>query len=75
VFEPVSVTSNEGAGGGSGNTSPDSVVLDARDVSLRAERMGTGSGRIYTIAISCDDAAGLSSIASVTVSVPHDRGM
>jgi len=48
-------------------------VVDAHHVQLRAERLGTGSGRIYTITITCTNAAGSTS-ESVTVLVPHDQG-
>jgi hypothetical protein len=34
----LSVSDNEGEGGGSGHTSPDWMVLDAHHVDLRAER-------------------------------------
>src|SRR5258708_30070499 len=57
----LSVSANEGEGGGSGNTSPDWMVMDTHDVDLRAERMGAGGGRVYTIAIDCRDKPGLSS--------------
>jgi hypothetical protein len=70
----LSVTSNEGEGGGSGNTSPDWEVVDGHHVNLIAERAGTGSGRVYTVKISCTDTLPLSSSAEVTVTVPHDRG-
>jgi uncharacterized protein (TIGR03118 family) len=70
----LAVSSNEGEGGGSGNTFPDWMVLDAHDVDLVAERMGTGNGRVYTITINCTDKAGLTSSTTVTVTVPHDLG-
>jgi uncharacterized repeat protein (TIGR01451 family) len=71
----LSVTSNEPINGtGDGDTSPDWIILDANHVQLRAERAGTGNGRIYTIGITCIDSGGNSSHQSVTVSVPHDRG-
>ncbi len=50
----LSVSSNEPVNGtGDGDTSPDWEVIDAHHVKLRAERAGTGSGRIYTITITC----------------------
>ena len=71
----LSVISNEPVlGHGSGHTSPDWIVLDDHHVLLRAERMGNGNGRIYTITITCIDSGGVSSSDSVTVTVPHDRG-
>ena len=71
----LSVTSNEPVlGHGSGHTSPDWIVVDDHHVLLRAEREGGGSGRIYTITITCTDSGGNSSEEQVEVTVPHDRG-
>jgi hypothetical protein len=70
----LSVSSNEPVNGtGDGDTAPDWIVVDAHTVRLRAERAGKGSGRIYTITITCTDSSGQSSTQSVTVGVPHDR--
>lgn len=70
----LSVASNEALNGsGDGNTSPDWQVLDAHHVLLRAERAGNGTGRIYTITITCTNSGGASSTQSVIVSVPHDQ--
>jgi hypothetical protein len=67
--EPVDTTT------GDGNTSPDWLVIDAHHVLLRAERAGNGSGRTYTISITCtNDTNKLSSTKTVTVFVPHDPG-
>ncbi|WP_248927577.1 DUF5011 domain-containing protein [Paenibacillus hamazuiensis] len=41
--------------------------------SLRAEREGRGSGRIYTITYTATDKAGNKADASATVVVPHDQ--
>jgi hypothetical protein len=72
----LTVTSDEPVNGsGDGNTSPDWRVVDAHHVLLRAERAGNGSGRTYTITITCtNDTNKLSSTKTVTVFVPHDRG-
>ncbi len=70
----LSISSNEGAGGGSGHTSPDWQILNAHEVELRAERAGRGDGRIYTITIDCKDSLNLSDTSTVTVSVPHNGG-
>ena len=40
---------------------------------LRAERSGTGEGRIYTITITATDESGNSSQAQVNIIVPHDK--
>jgi hypothetical protein len=72
----VSVMSNEPAiGKGDGKTSPDWLITGPHTVSLRAERSGKGSGRIYSIYIQAADAAGnLSSKSVVQVTVPHSQG-
>jgi uncharacterized repeat protein (TIGR01451 family) len=71
----LSVTSNEPVlGHGSGNTSPDWIVVDDHHVQLRAEREGGGSGRIYTITITCTDSGGNSSEEQAEVTVSHDQG-
>jgi glycosidase len=68
----LSVTSNEPVNGtGDGNTAPDWEVVDAHNVRLRSERSGGGSGRIYTITITCTDGGGNSTVKTVTVTVPH----
>jgi hypothetical protein len=54
--------------------SADYSIVNAHQVQLRAERLGSGNGRIYTIAITCTDASGNSSNQAVTVTVPHDQG-
>ena len=43
-------------------------------VQLRAERSGTGIGRIYTVNVSCSDKSGNTSTGKTTVSVSHDQG-
>ncbi|NOT60575.1 MAG: hypothetical protein HOP19_10170 [Acidobacteria bacterium] len=70
----LSVTSNEPVNGtGDGDTAPDWEVLDAHHVRLRAERAGSGNGRIYTITITCKDAAGNTAMRTVSVSVPKNQ--
>jgi hypothetical protein len=68
----LSVTSNEPVNGtGGGDTSPDWEVIDAHHVRLRAERAGGGSGRVYSITITCTDESANTTSRSVTVTVPH----
>ena len=43
------------------------------EVVLRAERAGTGDGRVYRIAVACSDDAGNNSTASTTVTVPKRK--
>lgn len=69
------VTSNEAPQAkGAGATPIDWVIDGPTSVRLRAERAGGGTGRIYTIAVACDDAAGNRTTATTNVAVPHDRG-
>lgn len=70
----VSVTSNEPIDGkGDGKTAPDWQIVGDLAVTLRAERAGTLSGRVYTITVRCTDDSGNSSERAVAVSVPHDQ--
>jgi endonuclease G len=65
------VTSNEPVNAtGDGNTAFDWLVIDARHVQLRAERAGSGSGRVYTLTVTCTDAAGNHASQTTSVSVP-----
>jgi hypothetical protein len=70
----LAVSSNEAINGsGDGNTAPDWQVVDAHHVQLRAERAGNGNGRIYTLTLTCTDAAGNKSVRTATVLVPHNQ--
>ncbi len=71
----VAVTSNESDNGnGDGNTSPDWIISGNGSVQLRAERSGTGSGRVYTVHYEIEDDFGNLMEGTVDVVVPHDRG-
>jgi len=71
----VAVTSNEpgptagrGAKGG-----PDHELTGPLQVALRAERLGSGTGRVYTLTVRCRDRAGNASERTAIVRVPHDQ--
>jgi hypothetical protein len=67
----LTVTSNEPVSGtGSGDLSPDWQIIDDHRVKLRAERKANGSGRIYTITITCTDVAGNKTTKTAIVTVP-----
>jgi HYR domain/Secretion system C-terminal sorting domain len=67
----LSVTSNEPISGtGSGDLSPDWQLVDGHRVKLRAERKSNGTGRVYTITITCTDQAGNKTTKTATVTVP-----
>jgi hypothetical protein len=67
------VTSSEPGNEGNGKASPDWLITADLTVTLRAERSGRGSGRVYQVTIRCEDPAGNSASASSSVHVPHDR--
>jgi hypothetical protein len=68
----VTASSNEPAG-----NDPDIVIsgsgLDPRTIELRGQRLGSGTGRVYTIVATATNGAGLTSQATATCVVPHDR--
>jgi hypothetical protein len=65
------VTSDEPEDGDDdGNTFDDILVADCQTVDLRAERQGVGNGRVYTIHVAVQDAAGLETTAAFQVQVP-----
>jgi len=65
----VGITMNEG----DGHTTLNIQIGDDGSIYLRAERSGTGSGRIYTITYQAVDDSGNVAVASATVTVPHDQ--
>jgi len=66
--EPIS-------GGGSGDQKPDAKIVDNDTVNVRAERAGTGDGRVYYITFEASDDKGNSCEGIVVLpTVPHDQG-
>jgi hypothetical protein len=59
---------------GDGSTCPDAWMSSTGSVSLRAERAGTGNGRVYAISFVASDGHGGSCTGTVSVCVPHDKG-
>jgi hypothetical protein len=51
-----------------------SYGTDDREFQLQASRLGSSSGRVYTITYLASDAAGNTRRATATVTVPHDQG-
>ena len=70
------VTQDEPLDGlGDGNTSPDATLGPASNqVNLRAERSGTGDGRVYRISFTGSDGRGGTCAGTARVGVPHDQG-
>jgi hypothetical protein len=78
-FTLVSVTSNEpdnGLGDGDQPNDIQGFVIGTASLTgqLRAERAGTGNGRVYALTYQATDKAGNSATCSATVRVPHDQG-
>jgi hypothetical protein len=57
---------------GDGGTCPDAVIVNGT-AQVRAERSGTGNGRVYVISFTATDGRGGSCNGSVVVCVPHDQ--
>lgn len=71
----VTGTSNEP----SSNSNDPEIVITLNGsggftVQLQAERLGSGTGGIYTINATAMDNAGNSATATATCTVPHDKG-
>lgn len=71
----VSVTTSEPntRPGLSPKNTPDVELTGPLSLLLRAERLGSKSGRTYTITIRCTDSSGNFSEKDVIVTVPHDQ--
>lgn len=75
TYTITSVTQDEPLNGlGDGDTSPDAFPGSSPGEALiRAERSGTGDGRVYALHVSVSDGLGGSCTGTATVSVPHDQ--
>ncbi len=74
TWKIIGVSSNEAVDAkGSGHTSTDWKITGDHTLTLRAERSGTGNGRVYTITIQASDVSGNTAQKTVTVTVPHDQ--
>jgi len=63
-------------GSGDGRTVDDIVLnSDCRTLDLRAERQGTGNGRVYSINVGAIDASGNVGTATIVVQVVHDASL
>ncbi|MDH5506695.1 MAG: ExeM/NucH family extracellular endonuclease [Anaerolineae bacterium] len=72
----LSVTSNEPDNGlGDGDMPNDIIILSDNTFLVRAERSGTGDGRVYTVTYQATDSCDNTTIASATVTVPHSQGV
>jgi hypothetical protein len=60
-------------GKGDGNTLDDIVILGNSTFKVRAEREGSGNGRVYTVTFKVADAAGNETVVSFYLGVPHDQ--
>ena len=69
----VSVTSNE-PDSGQGDIQGFLTGTASTSGQLRAQRLGSGTGRVYTLTYSGADRAGNTASCTSTVSVPHDQG-
>ena len=58
---------------GSGNTAPDGMGVGTDTAQVRAERMGSGDGRVYHIFFTADDGNGNTCSGEVLVKVPRNR--
>ena len=68
------ITQDEPTNGtGDGDTSPDGDGVGTDTAQIRAERSGTGDGRVYEISFTADDGNGGMCTGMVSVGVPHDK--
>jgi uncharacterized repeat protein (TIGR01451 family) len=59
-------------GRGDGKTCPDGKGVGTSSARVRAERSGTGDGRVYRVSFTASDGTGGQCTGSVRICVPHD---
>lgn len=76
IITVTAVTQDEPVNGlGDGDTGPDAVAgATSNEVQLRAERSGTGDGRVYRVSFTASDGQGGTCSGVVRVSVPKSQG-
>lgn len=70
TFEITAIRQDEPLSG----KGPDATGAGTSTAGVRAERAGSGDGRVYHIAFEATDPAGAACTGTVTICVPHDRG-
>lgn len=74
TYRIIEVHSNEPEEeNGDGETEPDWQIIDDHTLLLRAERSGSGEGRVYTITVKALDTSGNSISSKVEVRIPHNK--
>ena len=58
---------------GKGNSAPDGKGVGAAAAELRAEKLGSGNGRVYHVSFTASDGHGGACTGVVRVAVPHDQ--
>jgi len=71
ITSDEATATDEGSGGAKHAPDADGVGTDT--ASVRAERSGTGDGRVYMITFTASDGRGGECSGSVMVKVPHDQ--
>ena len=71
VCRITGVTDSEGPAEG---VNPSVNITGPLTLTLQARRLGTGTGRTYTIGVQCADVSGNAAATRLVVSVPHDSG-
>ncbi|MGC8723506.1 MAG: CARDB domain-containing protein [Acidobacteriota bacterium] len=74
TIQITGITQDEPTNGlGDGDTCPDGFGVGSAQAQVRAERSGTGNGRVYAISFTAGDGKGGTCSGTVRVGVPHDQ--